>query len=420
MFLDRIRQRNPELIRAATLLHRTGDIPASTWVIDLDVIAENASILAETARANGLETYVMTKQHGRNPLVTRIAMDRGLGAPVAVDVQCAKALYRYGIPIGHVGHLNQIPFHETREVVDMQPEVFTVYNFERAAAVSEAAAKLGRVQAIMLRVIGREDVFFEGQEGGVPEEELEETARRIATLKNVRIVGTTSFPCIRYNPTPDITVEPNPNMATIVRAAHKLREMGFPITQINAPGNTSSQTLPVIARAGGTHAEPGHGLLGTTPNHAFLEGLPERPSYLYLSEVSHYVGQRAYCFGGGFWQDIYNPDFVHRAVVGSDPQTITDRVVKSVSKNQIIDYHGILESKEGIRIGDTVIFGFRTQMHMTRCQVAVLQGAQSGRPRLAALFDHAGTMIDRGRIPVPMAEAKEVIERVSREYRTRV
>ena len=121
MFLERIRQRNPQLLQAVTKLHQEGSLPANTWVIDLDVIAENAAILSRAARESGLHTYVMTKQYARNPLVTRVAIDRGLGAPVAVDVQCAKMLQRYGIPIGHVGHLNQIPRHEIADALAMKP-----------------------------------------------------------------------------------------------------------------------------------------------------------------------------------------------------------------------------------------------------------------------------------------------------------
>ncbi len=419
MFLERIRQRNLQLLRAATRLHQEGSIPANTWVIDLDVIAENAAILAQGARRSGLQTYVMTKQYARNPMVTRVAMDQGLGAPVAVDVQGAKMLHRYGMPIGHVGHLNQIPRHEITDVLEMKPEVFTVFSVEAAEAISAAAARLQRVQPIMLRVVGDGDVFFDGQEGGVPAAELEPTARRIAGLRGVRIVGTVSFPCIRYNPTRDVKVEPTPNMRTIVQAADRLRKMGFTISQINAPGNTSSETFQMIAEAGATHAEPGHGLLGTTPNHAFRDDLPERPSYVYVTEVSHFVGEQAYCFGGGFWSDIYDPTFVPSAVVGRDPDSIVDRVVKSVPKKPIIDYHGVLASKEGIDIGDTVIFGFRTQMQMTRSQVAVMQGVQSGQPAVVGLFDHAGTMIDRDRVPVTMEEAKERIDRAARAYRER-
>jgi predicted amino acid racemase len=206
-------------------------------------------------------------------------------------------------------------------------------------------------------------------------------------------------------------------MRTITRAAETLRAMGFKISQINAPGNTSSQTFSIIAGAGATHAEPGHGLLGTTPNHAFRDDLPERPSYVYLSEVSHFLGEQAYCYGGGFWSDIYDPAFVSSAVAGSDPEKIVDRVVTSVPKTTIIDYHGVLASRAGLAIGDTVIFGFRTQMQMTRSYVAVVQGAQSGSPTLAGLFDHAGTMIGRDHVPLAMKQAKDRIERTARAYR---
>lgn len=419
MFLQRIRQRNPQLLKAAARLHQEGAVPANSWVIDLDVIAENAAILAQTAKRSRLSTYVMTKQHGRNPLVTRVAIDQGLGPAVAVDVRCAKMLHRYGIPVGHVGHLNQIPRHEIPEVLAMKPEVWTVFSFEAAEAVSRAAAQVNRVQPLLLRVVADGDVFFEGQEGGIHERDLEETARRIAALRNVEIVGTVSFPCIRYNPTRDIPVEPTPNMRTIRRAAESLRAMGFRISQINAPGNTSSQTFSMIAGAGATHAEPGHGLLGTTPNHAFRDDLPERPSYVYLTEVSHFLGEQAYCYGGGFWSDIYDPTFVSSAVAGNDPDEIIDRVVTSVPKTTIIDYHGVLSSRKGLAIGDTVVFGFRTQMQMTRSNVAVVQGVQSGSPSLAGLFDNAGTMIRRDHAPLPIRQARESIERAAQAYRAR-
>lgn len=417
MFLNRLIERNPQLIEAATRLHQAGALPPNSWIIDLDVIAENARILSEAARANHLSTYVMTKQYARNPLVTNVAMRCGLGAPVAVDVQCAKELHRYGIPIGHVGHLNQIPRAEIPAILKMKPEVFTVFSIQAARWISDTARKLGMTQQLMLRVVGPEDTFFEGQEGGFPESELETAAAEIGTLPNVRIAGTVSFPCIRYNPTKEIRVEPTPNFATIVRAAEKLRAMGFDITQINAPGNTSAWTMPMIAGAGGTHAEPGHGLLGTTPNHAFIDGMKERPAYLYLSEVSHYVGDQAYCFGGGFWQDIYDPNFTTRALVGHEPGTIKNRAMATIPRKQIIDYHGVIASRNGVEIGDTVLFGFRTQMHMTRAQVAVVSGAQTGKPELAGIFDHAGTMMDADRVPLPLEEARKTIDRVASRYR---
>jgi predicted amino acid racemase len=38
----------------------------------------------------------------------------------------------------------------------------------------------------------------------------------------------------------------------------------------------------------------GHGLTGTTPLHAVRDE-PEPPAALYISEISHHHGGRAYC-----------------------------------------------------------------------------------------------------------------------------
>lgn len=417
MFLGKIMQRNPNLIRAAVDLHQSGRIPANTWLIDLDGIAENARILVDEARRQGLHTYVMTKQYGRNPFVTRVALKQGLNKAVAVDIQCAKVLHRYGVPVGHIGHLNQVPKREISQAIAMKPEVMTVFSLDQARAIAEAAREAGRVQELLVRVVGPNDVFFEGQEGGVPETDLISTVKAIQALGHVRVVGTVSFPCIRYNRTKDDVVEPTPNFGTIVRAARRLRdELGVEIKQINAPGNTSAWTMKMIADNGGTHAEPGHGLLGTTPNHAFLEGLPERPTYCYVTEVSHHIHGEAYVFGGGFWSDIYDPNHVSKALVGHTFDECMNNVLDSVPKQQIIDYHGAVVPPFRAAVGATVIFGFRTQMQMTRSQVAVVAGIGRNQPELVGLFDHAGTMIDDDRQPVPTPQVLEKIEAVLGRY----
>ncbi len=53
---------------------------------------------------------------------------------------------------------------------------------------------------------------------------------------------------------------------------------------------------------------------------------------------------------------------------------------------------------------------------MTRSQVVVVQGAQSGSPAVVGLFDHAGTMIDRDRVPLSMNEARDRIAGAARVY----
>src|SRR5689334_21619006 len=109
MYLPRLLERNTPLLETALELHQSGRIPPNTWVIDLDTIAANARALAAEARRLGLTTYAMTKQHGRNPYVTHVALANGIDSTVAVDMACALLLRRYGVPVGHMGHLNQVP-----------------------------------------------------------------------------------------------------------------------------------------------------------------------------------------------------------------------------------------------------------------------------------------------------------------------
>ena len=77
-------------------------------------------------------------------------------------------------------------------------------------------------------------------------------------------------------------------------------------------------------------------MLGTTPNHAFKDGLPEKPSYLYLTEVSHFVGHNAYVFGGGFWSDIKNDNQMSHALIGNSPQNIFLKEFESIPMLSLI------------------------------------------------------------------------------------
>jgi predicted amino acid racemase len=419
MFLSVLKERNSELLKAALTLHQENRIPANTWVIDLDTIRDNASVLYEAKKQHQLETYIMSKQHGRNPLVNLVAIQEGLHATVSVDIQCIRNMARYQVPVGHVGHLNQIPKREMDFVIGLRPEVWTVFSVEQAEMISAAAARAGWTQDLLLRVYRPGDIFFPGQEGGIPFDRLLDDARQIMTLPNVRIIGTVSFPCFRYNTKIEDPAEPTPNLATIVEAAGKLRtELGLEITQINAPANTSSVTFPILKAHGATHVEPGHGLLGTTMLHKFRHDLPERPAYCYVSEITHIYEGMGYAHGGGLFQDIYDPEFDYKALVGRDPDTILDREVSWKLTDQIIDYHAPLIEGDRCKVGDTAIFGFRTQMQMTRSWIAVVKGVRQGRPELAGVFDHAAHMLDPDTLEaLPLAEARMRIGDVVAGYR---
>jgi predicted amino acid racemase len=411
MYLKRLLDRNAALLEAALELHQSGRIPPNTWVVDLDTIAANARVLSAEARRLGLTTYVMTKQHGRNPYITLLALANGLDKTVAVDMQCALLLRRYGAPVGHMGHLNQIPRHLIADAVAMRPDVITVYSVERARWIDEAARAQGITQDLLIRVHAEGDVFFDGQEGGFAEPDVPAVAREIGALEHVRLVGTTAFPCVVYNADPDAPRALAPNAATVARCAAMLRELGFGVTQVNMPGNTSALTMPMLAEHGATHVEPGHGLLGTTPNHAFLDGLPEAPAYVYVSEISHHVGDRAYAFGGGLFRDIYQQGAQSSALVGSTFAAARENAVGYLDDiPQIIDYHAVLADGTRCRVGDTALFGFRTQMQMTRSYIAPVSGISRGEPRLHMLFDHATTALDERFEPVDPARVRADID----------
>lgn len=421
MLFERIMERNPGLIEAAVRLHQDGKVPTSSWLFDLDAVAHNARVLAAEARRLGLTTYVMTKQHARNPMVTRVALSQGLDKTVAVDVFGAKLLSRYGIPLGHAGHLNQIPKYEIGRVLDMNPDLITVYSVEAARQIDRIAREKGRTQDLLVRVWKPGDVFFPGQEGGFREEEMIDAARQIKQLGNVRIVGVTSFPVLYYNFTDsNEEVRFNPNMQTITGAAQRLREeLDLDISVINAPGNTSHATLAILREGGATHVEPGHGLLGTTPSQIVGDDHPELPTYVYVTEVTHHHEGRGYAHAGGLWTllgKFLDDRWKMSALVGTDPEAAKQNVVDYEHMDQIIDYHAALVPGDRCRVGDTVVFPMYTQAHMTRALIVPVSGISTGKPVVCGIFDHVATMVDENFDPVPSAEVRARLDELVTQY----
>ncbi len=410
MFMQRLIDRNPDLLKAAVDLHQSGRIPANTFLIDLDTIAENARNLSATAERLGLKTYIMTKQFARNPFVSKVAQAAGLGGVVAVDINCALMARRYGIPVGHMGHLNQIPRGQIATAVSMRPEVMTVYNVEHAEWINEAAANEGIVQDVLIRVSAPGDIFFDGQEGGFDESEVAQAAGAVGKLRNARLVGVTAFPCIRYNPNLGDKAEPTPNLRTILRAADTLRGMSIDVRQVNTPGNTASDTMPVLASLGATHVEPGNGISGTTPNHAYRDDLPERPAYVYVSEISHHVGGRAYAYGGGVYHDMHMPGSPGALVGATWEEARANGVEYRHEIKQVIDYHAVLEPGGNCRPGDTALLGYRTQMQMTRSYIACVSGLSKGAAQLHTIFDWACTPLDARLEPVAPAIVRAEVD----------
>jgi predicted amino acid racemase len=392
MFLETLVRRNPGLVRAAVDLHQAGRIPPNSYVLDLDAIQRNARLIKEAADAAGLRVYPMTKQVGRNPLFVQALLRAGMPKLVCVDWMEVDALARQGAKIGHVGHLVQIPTRRATTVAACNPEVWTVFNLEKAREVSQAAANLSRAQEVLLRVAGAGDTFYPTHDGGFPASEIVESARQVRELPHLRIAGVTSFPTLLFD-VETRAVRLTPNMETITTAARQLKEtLGLSITQVNAPGTTSAATMDLLAQAGATHVEPGHGFTGTTPWHAYHD-LPELPAMCYVTEISDLRPDRAYVIGGGLYVDPVIPPYQVRACVGRTGEAALEaRADAALMPPEGIDYYALLDrtSAPPMAIGDSVVFGFRAQAFVTRATIAPVRGLGTRAPELAGLYDVMG------------------------------
>jgi predicted amino acid racemase len=397
MFLQPLIHRNPDFVAAAVRLHQAGQIPADSYVLDLDTIEANTRRFVDAAHRHRLAVWAMTKQIGR-PRAALDAMARaGVDGFVAVDMACARPIAAAGHRLGHVGHLVQLPRHEAAEAAAMTPTYWTVFSDDKAAEASAASMAAGVEQRLLARIHATGDTFYPGHEGGFPADEVVDVADRIDDLANVTFAGVTTFPALLFDQATG-RVAPTPNLATLERAAVRLRAAGRADVEINAPGTTSIDVLEALSNAGATQVEPGHGLTGTTPLHAVAD-CPELPAALYLTEVSHQHGGRAYCFGGGLYIDRVFEPYQVTALVGSSPDEALDRrpVDAFLPPPEAIDYYGQLDvpADRRMRTGDSVVFGFRFQAFFTRAVVVPVSGVASGRPRVEGIWRGDGSRVDR-------------------------
>lgn len=419
MFLKNVIKYNPELIESTLKLHRDGKLPPNTFVFDLDMIAQNATFLAEGAKKYKLKTYLMTKQFNRNPFIAKVAIKRGIDSTVAVDFVCARTLNRFGVPVGHIGHLSQIPFHEMANVLSIKPEVITLYSLEAAERLSEVAKSMNVTQDILIKAVDNGNDFYPGQESGIWLEDLLDVAKKIQAFPNIKIVGATAFPCLTYNNYGG-DIEPTPNFYTLIDAVNMFRqELGIEIKQVNAPGNTSCAAYPILYKIGATHVEPGHGLTATTPEHIFNESAVEKPACVYLTEISHKFGGKAYAYGGGLYVCLGGgpAGYPVKALVGNSyPECIANKMSWEQLGRENVDYYAMLTPGEKCDVGDTVIFGFRSQIFYTRAYVAAVSGISDGKPVVQGLFDAACNMLDSNYNVIPVNEVSKKIEAVLEIY----
>jgi len=394
MFLDVLYRRNRKLLETAVELHQKGEIPANSYVLDIDTIRENAAVMAAEGKKHNLKVFAMTKQIGRNPVALKAISEGGIDACVAVDMACARAIKASGLKVGHLGHLVQVPKDETVAGLNLNPEFWTVFSYEKAQRISDAVSNANDTveeQKILARVFAEGDRFYKGHEGGFPANEVLDVQKSIDSMKGLKFAGITSFPALLYDQEAK-DVMPTHNMKTLEETAAVLARAGMKDIEINAPGTTSSVVFEKLAKAGATQVEPGHGLTGTTPLHA-VKDLAERPALIYVSEVSHVYNGKPYCFGGGMYIDPVFPEYPVNAFVGSTPEdALKQKIVCDIPAPSSIDYYGILQPEKGDRVkeGDTVIFGFRVQAFVTRAYMVPISGISQGKPKVEGIWTTDG------------------------------
>ncbi|WP_102029080.1 YhfX family PLP-dependent enzyme [Salirhabdus sp. Marseille-P4669] len=382
MFLEATLRQNRNLIKTSIDLHQQGHISPNTYVLDLDTVKKNAEAMVKEANKQDMELLFMTKQFGRNELVSKAIMEAGIKKAVAVDPWEALALHKHGISIGHVGHLVQIPKRMIGDILSVEPEYVTVFSYENARNISDAAMERNMKQKVFLRIADTDNFMYDGQKGGFTLSQLVHDLDALLMLPGIEVAGLTSFPCVLIE---DNVAKPTPNVTSMRKAKELLEGKGRTNLVMNMPSATSTATMKLLKENGATQGEPGHALTGTTPLHASGD-LAEKPAMVYVSEVSHHYENHAYVFGGGF----YPRSRMKGALVGTNIGNVKQvSVIENDPSN--IDYYGALATDQ-VEVGDTVVYAFRTQIFVTNAQIAIVQDVNSN-PKLLGIYDSMGNLI---------------------------
>lgn len=389
-------------------------------MVDLDRIAANCRVLSAAIADTRLGTFFEAKQFGRCPPICAAVRENGFDAALAIDMEELYALERQGIPIGHAGHLGQIPAADVARVVTgTRPQYLTVFSLEKCQQIAEVAASHGLVQAVVLRVDGPRDIVARSLAGGVAEADALRMIADIDRMDGVRFAGFTTYPAIRFDLGRRCWVTTS-NFETMTRLAGRVqRELGIEVDHINAAGNICAASVGLIA-GGATHCEPGQAFVGGLVANAFTDQA-EIPAMAYVTEVSHVVDGVPYVFASswvanntvGIWNQL-DYDVLLGTIPGADgaagrpvaakPQQFAASDPTAFMYNAIRPLDG-----RGASIADTVVFGFRSQLYRANGGLlAVVAGLADGVPRLRGLFDRNGNAVARAydrtaSVPTPTA-----------------
>ncbi|WP_288777886.1 alanine racemase [uncultured Sneathia sp.] len=375
LFLKRLLDTNKSFVNASLDLYKKGLILPDSYCIDVDMFLENAKNILNEAKKYNINLFYMLKQVGRNPYLAKKLEDLGYKGAVCVDFKEVEVMMKNNLKLCNIGHLVQIPKNMLSRVIEYGVEIITVYSYDMIKEISNIALSLNKTQDIMLRILDENSEIYPGQEAGFSVNEVKELIPKLKDLKGVKLNGITSFPCFLYSPDEKCIKETN-NLFSVLEVNEFLKNQNLYVKHINLPSVSTVENIKKIYSYGGTDAEPGHALTGTTPLN--IDSGVEIPAYLYISEISHVFKNNSYFYGGGYYpRGHMKHGYIDNKIVNVNIFNATN-----------IDYYLSLEGK--YNIFDPIILCFRTQMFVTRSDIVLIEGIHSNNIHIVGIYNTQG------------------------------
>lgn len=375
LFLKRLLDTNKAFVDASLDLYKKGLILPDSYCIDVDIFLENAKNILNEAKKYNINLFYMLKQVGRNPYLAKKLEDLGYKGAVCVDFKEVEVMMKNNLKLCNIGHLVQIPKNMLSRVIEYGVEIITVYSYDMIKEISNIALSLNKTQDIMLRILDENSEIYPGQEAGFSVNEVKELIPKLKDLKGVKLNGITSFPCFLYSPDEKCIKETN-NLFSVLEVNEFLKNQNLYVKHINLPSVSTVENIKKIYSYGGTDAEPGHALTGTTPLN--IDSGIEIPAYLYISEISHVFKNNSYFYGGGYYpRGHMKHGYIDNKIVNVNNFNATN-----------IDYYLSLEGK--YNIFDPIILCFRTQMFVTRSDIVLIEGIHSNNIHIVGIYNTQG------------------------------
>lgn len=375
LFLKRLLDTNKSFVDTSLDLYKKGLILPDSYCIDVDMFLENAKNILNEAKKYNINLFYMLKQVGRNPYLAKKLEDLGYKGAVCVDFKEVEVMMKNNLKLCNIGHLVQIPKNMLSRVIEYGVEIITVYSYDMIKEISNIALSLNKTQDIMLRILDENSEIYPGQEAGFSVNEVKELIPKLKDLKGVKLNGITSFPCFLYSPDEKCIKETN-NLFSVLEVNEFLKKQNLYVKHINLPSVSTVENIKKIYSYGGTDAEPGHALTGTTPLN--IDSGVEIPAYLYISEISHVFKNNSYFYGGGYYpRGHMKHGYIDNKIVNVNNFNATN-----------IDYYLSLEGK--YNIFDPIILCFRTQMFVTRSDIVLIEGIHSNNIHIVGIYNTQG------------------------------